>query len=153
MLKKSLTLGLAVTGAILVSALTLRAADPVPEAKGEKRVTPTGLTIIDVAKPEKFVAQAGDTVWVHYTGRLQATGAKFDSSFDRNEPISFTLGQGSVIKGWDEGLQGMKVGDKRQLIIPPALAYGDKGAGETIPAGATLVFDLELVGLYRPEKL
>ena len=149
MLKKSLI----VAGAILVSALTLRAAYPVPEAQGEKRVTPTGLTIIETSKPDKFVAQAGDTVWVHYTGRLQSNGQKFDASFDRNEPITFTLGQGLVIKGWDEGLLGMKVGDKRQLIIPANLAYGEKGSGETIPPNSTLVFDVQLVGLYRPEKL
>jgi FKBP-type peptidyl-prolyl cis-trans isomerase len=120
-----------------------------PAAKpGEKRVTESGLTIVHVGSGDG-AARAGDTVWVHYTGTLQADGKKFDSSLDRGEPISFPLGQGEVIKGWDEGIVGMKVGDKRQLIIPPQLGYGEAGAGNVIPPNATLVFDVELVGLKR----
>jgi len=98
-------------------------------------------------------AKVGDIVWVHYTGRLQ-DGTKFDSSYDHpgKAPFQLTLGEGRVIKGWEEGLLGMKVGDKRQLTIPPDLAYGANGRPPTIPANATLVFDVELVGLARPGK-
>jgi len=117
-------------------------------AAGQKQTTPSGLTITTVASGEG-VAKAGDRVWVHYTGTLQTTGAKFDSSLDRGEPIEFTLGQGEVIKGWDEGIAGMKVGDKRQLVIPPTLGYGERGAGNVIPPNATLVFDVELTGFRR----
>lgn len=125
-----------------------------------KRTTDSGLTIVDVeTAKEAMTAQPGDVVWVQYTGTLQDGGKKFDSSYDRLDesgtptPINFQLGKGKVIKGWDEGLVGMKVGDKRQLIIPPALAYGERGAGGVIPPGATLVFDVQLVGIYRaPSK-
>jgi FKBP-type peptidyl-prolyl cis-trans isomerase len=123
-----------------------------------ERTTDSGLKIIDNPVKEPLVAQAGDIVWVHYTGKLQSNGQKFDSSFDRRDrqgnftPISFTLGKGNVIQGWDEGVAGMQVGDKRQLTIPPKLAYGEKGAGGAIPPNATLVFDVQLVGIYRPEK-
>lgn len=112
--------------------------------------TESGLTIIDKGTdPASSGARAGDQVWVHYTGRLQANGVKFDSSLDRGKPIDFVLGTGSVIKGWDEGIAGMTVGQKRQLIIPADLGYGTRGAGGAIPPGATLVFDVELVGLKR----
>lgn len=89
-------------------------------------------------------AKPGDTVHVHYTGKL-VDGTKFDSSHDRSEPIVFELGAGRVIKGWDQGLLGMCVGEKRKLKIPPHLGYGDGGAGPKIPGGATLIFDTELV--------
>jgi FKBP-type peptidyl-prolyl cis-trans isomerase len=154
------TRALPTLAAVLLATLCLQAARfaPATEAAGEKRTTPSGLTIIEVKQmTEPQTARAGDIVWIHYTGRLQSNGQKFDSSHDRTDPqtgltvpIYFVLGKGQVIKGWDEGLVGMKVGDKRQLIIPPKLGYGEKGSsGGEIPPNATLVFDVELVGLYR----
>ena len=91
-------------------------------------------------------ATTGKTAVVHYTGWLM-DGTKFDSSVDRNQPFSFPLGRGQVIKGWDEGVAGMKIGGKRTLLIPPALGYGARGAGGVIPPGATLLFEVELVDL------
>ena len=117
-------------------------------AAGET-TTPSGLRIIDVKPGSGPVPQAGQTVTVNYTGWLYVDGKKgkkFDSSLDRNEPFSFTLGQGQVIKGWDEGLATMHVGGKRTLIIPPDLGYGARGAGGDIPPGATLIFDVDLLG-------
>jgi len=89
---------------------------------------------------------AGHRVSVHYTGRL-LTGRKFDSSLDRGQPFSFLLGGGQVIKGWDQGVAGMKVGGKRKLTIPPNLGYGARGAGGVIPPNATLLFEVELLGV------
>jgi FKBP-type peptidyl-prolyl cis-trans isomerase len=108
--------------------------------------TPSGLRYQDLAKGEGAEATAGKTVQVHYTGWLP-NGEKFDSSRDRNEPFSFTLGAGQVIAGWDEGVAGMKVGGRRKLVIPPDLAYGTAGAPPDIPPGATLVFDVELLNV------
>ena len=108
--------------------------------------TPTGLTIEDLVIGDGAAAAAGQQVKVHYTGWL-TNGTKFDSSKDRNEPFVFPLGAGRVIKGWDEGVQGMKVGGKRKLTIPPALGYGARGAGGVIPPNATLVFEVELLGV------
>ena len=106
--------------------------------------TPSGLIIDDVVAGEGAAAAAGQSVTVHYTGWL-TNGTKFDSSKDRNDPFVFPLGAGRVIKGWDEGVQGMKVGGKRKLTIPPALGYGARGAGGVIPPNATLVFEVELL--------
>lgn len=106
--------------------------------------TPSGLRYQDVEKGEGKEATAGKVVLVHYTGWLP-NGEKFDSSRDRNDPFSFTLGAGQVIAGWDEGVAGMKVGGRRKLVIPPDLGYGTAGAPPDIPPGATLVFEVELV--------
>lgn len=98
----------------------------------------------DIEIGEGAEAVAGSTVVVHYSGFL-TDGSKFDSSLDRNDPFSFKLGAGMVIKGWDEGFSGMKVGGKRKLTIPPEMGYGSAGAGGVIPPNATLVFDVELL--------
>ena len=105
---------------------------------------PDGLKITDDQLGTGTEAQAGKTVSVHYTGWL-LDGTKFDSSKDRNQPFSFPLGRGQVIKGWDEGVAGMKVGGKRTLVIPPDLGYGARGAGGVIPPNATLKFEVELL--------
>ena len=109
-------------------------------------ITPSGLKYIDQEVGTGDVAVAGKTASVHYTGWLE-NGKKFDSSVDRKEPFSFRVGAGQVIKGWDEGVLGMKIGGKRKLIIPPQLGYGARGAGGVIPPNATLTFDVELLEL------
>ena len=108
--------------------------------------TVSGLIYEDSTIGDGAEARAGDHVVVHYTGWL-TNGSKFDSSKDRNDPFSFPLGQRHVISGWDEGVQGMKVGGTRKLTIPPQLGYGARGAGGVIPPNATLVFEVELLGL------
>jgi FKBP-type peptidyl-prolyl cis-trans isomerase len=119
------------------------------EKKDEKEVKlPSGLKYVDLKEGDGAEAKKGDTVEVHYTGWLYEdgkAGKKFDSSLDRKEPFSFKLGAGKVIKGWDEGVAGMKVGGKRKLIIPPDLGYGKSGAGDAIPPNATLLFEVELL--------
>ncbi len=110
----------------------------------------SGLQYDDTTTGDGDLAVAGQYVSVHYTGWLWENGEKgekFDSSLDRNDPFEFGLGQGMVIKGWDEGVQGMKVGGKRTLLIPPDLGYGAYGAGGVIPPNATLVFEVELLGV------
>jgi FKBP-type peptidyl-prolyl cis-trans isomerase FkpA len=113
--------------------------------------TDSGLQYEDTTVGNGAEAKAGQQVTVHYTGWLRnddgSTGAKFDSSKDRNDPFQFSLGAGQVIKGWDEGVQGMKVGGARRLTIPASLGYGARGAGGVIPPNATLIFDVELLAV------
>ena len=108
--------------------------------------TAFGLVYVDTVVGEGAEAKAGQQVIVHYTGWL-TNGSKFDSSKDRNDPFEFSLGMRQVIGGWDEGVQGMKIGGTRKLTIPPQLGYGARGAGGVIPPNATLVFEVELLGL------
>jgi FKBP-type peptidyl-prolyl cis-trans isomerase len=112
--------------------------------EGDTITTKSGLKYIDLKVGDGPVAKKGSTVVVHYTGWLKS-GKKFDSSRDSGEPFSFPLGAGKVIKGWDEGVAGMKVGGKRKLTIPPELGYGKRGAGEDIPPDAELTFEVELL--------
>ena len=121
-------------------------AQPPQIANGDMVTTASGLQYQDIVVGEGTEAKSGDRVSVHYTGWLE-DGTKFDSSLDRGTPFEFTLGVGEVIKGWDEGLAGMKIGGKRQLVIPSKLAYGSAGAGNLIPPDATLVFEVELLGI------
>jgi len=115
-------------------------------ASDDTTTTESGLQYKDLVVGEGEAAYAGATAIVHYTGWL-LDGTKFDSSVDRGTPFEFLLGRGQVIQGWDEGVGTMKVGGKRELIIPADLGYGDRGAGNVIPPGATLKFEVELLGL------
>ena len=133
--------------AVLAFALGLSATVP---AMSQETVSASGLRITEVKAGTGATARSGQTAVVHYTGWLYTNGEKgrkFDSSRDRNEPFGFPLGGGRVIKGWDEGVAGMKVGGQRTLILPPALGYGANGAGSAIPPNATLIFDVELLEL------
>lgn len=115
--------------------------DPVPGPP------PQDLVITDITVGDGDEAKPGQTVTVHYVGVQHTDGSEFDSSWSRNEPFQFPLGGGRVIAGWDQGVAGMKVGGRRQLVIPPHLAYGDRGAGGVIAPGATLVFVVDLLGV------
>jgi len=108
---------------------------------------PSELEVTDLTEGEGPEAGAGQTVQVHYVGVAHSTGEEFDASYSRGEPLSFRLGVGQVISGWDQGVQGMKVGGRRRLVIPPHLAYGDRGAGGVIKPGETLIFVVDLVGV------
>jgi peptidylprolyl isomerase len=127
------------------------AAAPEAAKKESKMVkTESGLGYEDIVVGTGASPATGQTCVMHYTGWLwvnEAKGTKFDSSVDRGEPFEFPIGRGRVIKGWDEGVATMKVGGKRTLLIPPQLGYGDRGAGGVIPPGATLLFEVELLGL------
>jgi FKBP-type peptidyl-prolyl cis-trans isomerase len=129
------------------SPMAFGAADGAPKKMSE---LPSGLKYTDTTVGTGAEATKGRKVSVHYTGWLYnngAKGAKFDSSLDRGQPFGFALGAGQVIRGWDEGVAGMKIGGKRTLIIPPDLGYGARGAGGAIPPNATLMFDVELLGV------
>jgi FKBP-type peptidyl-prolyl cis-trans isomerase len=119
---------------------------PAKAAKGKTVTTASGLKYEDLVVGTGASPKSGDTVSVHYTGWL-TDGKKFDSSKDRGQPFQFPIGQGRVIKGWDEGVMTMKIGGKRKLTIPASLGYGERGAGGVIPPNATLVFEVELLGL------
>ena len=106
---------------------------------------PTALEITDIWEGDGAVAKPGDTVQVHYVGVAYSTGEEFDASWSRGDPLEFRLGAGQVIAGWDQGVQGMRVGGRRQLTIPPDLAYGDRGAAHVIAPGETLIFVCDLV--------
>lgn len=118
-----------------------------PAVEGKPTKTASGLEYWDLKEGTGAEAKCGETVSVHYTGWLDSNGRKFDSSLDRGEPFSFPLCGHRVIPGWDEGVKGMKVGGKRRLRIPPDLGYGSRGAGSAIPPNATLLFDVELLGV------
>lgn len=138
--------GPVVAFALAFSILTAGAAEPESKGASAMVTTESGLQYQDVVVGAGRQAAPGDTATVHYTGWL-ADGKKFDSSRDRNEPFSFRLGAGQVIKGWDEGVGSMKIGGKRKLLIPPQLGYGARGAGGVIPPNATLTFEVELLDL------
>jgi FKBP-type peptidyl-prolyl cis-trans isomerase len=112
----------------------------------QEKTTASGLKYTDLQEGTGDEARAGKNVEVHYTGWLE-DGTKFDSSKDRNQPFRFSLGAGQVIRGWDEGVAGMKVGGRRKLTIPSDLGYGARGAGGVIPPNATLIFEVELLGV------
>jgi FKBP-type peptidyl-prolyl cis-trans isomerase len=146
------SLALAASAALL-SAFALPSAAQTPITQGNSKLdaTPNDLQKIEVKQGTGTEATSGKAVVVHYTGWLYDTtkpnshGAKFDSSRDRNEPFGFVVGAGRVIKGWDDGVAGMKVGGQRTLVIPPQMGYGARGAGGVIPPNATLIFDVELL--------
>ena len=119
-----------------------------PLESADTRITASGLKITELSVGDGAEASAGQTVVVHYRGTLE-NGKQFDASYDRVTPFSFPLGAGRVIKGWDEGVVGMKVGVKRKLVIPPDLAYGSRGAGGVIPPNATLTFEVELLDVKK----
>ena len=111
-------------------------------------VTGSGLRFVDIVTGQGMAAKPGQSLMVHYTGWIgSSNGRQFDSSHDRGQPLSFRLGQGQVIRGWDEGVRGMRLGGKRRLIVPPDLGYGRRGAGRDIPPNSVLVFDIELLAI------
>jgi peptidylprolyl isomerase len=118
-----------------------------PEIDFPEGPPPTELQVTDLVVGDGAEATAGQTVNVHYVGVAHSTGEEFDASYNRGEPFTFPLGAGRVIAGWDQGVAGMKVGGRRQLVIPPHLGYGDRGAGAAIRPGETLIFVVDLLGV------
>ena len=116
-----------------------------PEIDFPDSPPPTDLVITDITEGDGTEATSGSTVVAHYVGVAHSSGEEFDASYNRGEPLSFRLGVGQVISGWDQGIQGMKVGGRRQLVIPAHLAYGDRGAPPVIAPGETLIFVVDLV--------
>jgi peptidylprolyl isomerase len=136
--------------AAMLATAALAASPALAQTTGKPMTTPSGLQITDTKVGTGASPKTGQTCVMHYTGWLYENGAKgkkFDSSVDRGQPFEFAIGMGKVIAGWDEGVATMKVGGKRTLIIPPALGYGARGAGGVIPPNATLMFDVELLGV------
>lgn len=118
-----------------------------PEIDFPDSPPPSDLEVTEITPGDGAVAVAGKTVQVHYVGVAHSTGEEFDASYNRGEPLSFRLGVGQVIAGWDQGVQGMKVGGRRKLVIPPHLGYGDRGAGGVIKPGETLIFVVDLLAV------
>ncbi|MFC3450415.1 FKBP-type peptidyl-prolyl cis-trans isomerase [Amycolatopsis speibonae] len=118
-----------------------------PQIDRPEGAAPADLVKTDISVGDGQEAKTGDTVTVHYVGVSHSTGDQFDASWDRGEPLRFGLGRGQVIPGWDQGVAGMKVGGRRQLVIPPHLAYGERGAGGVIKPNETLIFVVDLVGV------
>jgi peptidylprolyl isomerase len=118
-----------------------------PEIDFPDAPPPEDLVVTDVSVGDGAEATSGSTVTAHYVGVAHSTGEEFDASYNRGDPLSFRLGVGQVIAGWDQGIVGMRVGGRRQLVIPPHLAYGDRGAGGAIAPGETLIFVVDLVGV------
>jgi len=156
MMKRSLLSAAALAAALVAAPAVADDVKPTPAPdatqKGESKMhkTPSGLEFEDIKEGTGATPKPGQVCVMNYTGWLWENGAKgkkFDSSLDRGTPFEFPIGQGRVIKGWDEGVATMKVGGKRVLLIPPQLAYGARGAGGVIPPNATLIFEVELLGI------
>ena len=149
-LRTSAAAAIALTAALVSLSIDSSQSTAMAQAKGKIMTTASGLQIEDSVVGTGASPAKGQTCVMHYTGWLYENGVKgkkFDSSVDRNEPFEFPIGMSRVIKGWDEGVATMKVGGKRTLIIPPDLGYGARGAGGVIPPNATLIFDVELLGV------
>jgi peptidylprolyl isomerase len=151
MLRFRFPMMIAIAAALALGSAILPSIQAIAEPQGTPMTTtPSGLQYEDTVVGTGATPETGQICVMHYTGWLYQDGkkgAKFDSSHDRGKPFEFPIGTGRVIKGWDEGVASMKVGGKRTLIIPPALGYGARGAGGVIPPGATLMFDVELLGV------
>ena len=149
-MKKTAPLYICAAAAILLAARPALSQDKVEKKESKMTKTPSGLQYEDTIVGTGASPKTGQTCVMHYTGWLWENGEKgkkFDSSVDRGTPFKFQIGRGMVIKGWDEGVSTMKVGGKRTLLIPPQLGYGAKGAGGVIPPNATLLFDVQLLGI------